>query len=72
MEGVDRKRDLEDKREEDGMEKNHQEDQVDGGIKKEDGMCVSGFWDSTNIPVGWMCKVTKWAGRRMKLCQLAG
>ena len=36
--------DLEEKSEEDGMEKNHQEDQVDGGIKKEDGMCVSGFW----------------------------
>ena len=43
MEGVDRKRDLEEKSEEDGMEKNHQGDQVEGGIEKEDGMCVSGF-----------------------------
>ena len=46
MEGVDRKRDLEEKSEDDGMEKKgwfQQGDQVEGGIKEEDGMFVSGF-----------------------------
>ena len=37
-----------------------------GGIEEEEGLWLG---DSTNIPVGWMCK---WDGRRLLFCHLAG
>ena len=69
---------LYDKSEEDQMEKNHQGDQVEGGIDKEDGMDVSGFGgqheysirlDVGSYQVGWEedeALPAGWIRRRMR------